>query len=285
MRWIGSTLALTAAMTAVSAIAADTLRLSPASEWTVRRENDSCLLTRQFGQGDQALQLDLRSYEPEGRFYVSAQGKLARPAAKARRIRIGFADVEHLAVPFRWGTLLGTPTFLLQPVFFLGPLAKDAERRMKDRMPVSSYAEPAIEAQIDTIAFEDGLAQEFVLETGSLFEPMEALRECSHRLADDWGVTFEQRQALSRVAVPADEMPWLSSTAFRRSLPRQTVWRLLLIVGEDGRVADCRLSAAVSPERAEAACAIARQKARFKSALDAEGQPTRDYWLLTMQPL
>lgn len=285
MRLFGLPLVLAVAANATPAHANDTLRLAPSSDWTIEKAADSCILSRRFGEGERTVQLYLRSYEPEGRFYVLVRGELARHASHAKKVRIGFADVEHLSVPYLSGTSEGEPGLLLQPVFSLGPLSKEAERRMKNRLAVSSYSDPAIEGKIDTIAFEDGLMQEFVLETGGLHEPMEALRQCSRELTKDWGVTLEERMSFSRVAAPQSNVRWIGTTDFQQHLSKRSLWTLLLIVGENGEVANCRISGAVSPQSAEAACSIARDRARFSPALDADGKPTKDYWLLTYQPL
>jgi hypothetical protein len=154
-------------------------------------------------------------------------------------------------------------------------LAKDAERRMKNHLPVLSYAEPEVEARIDSIGFHDGLAQEFVLEAGSLREPMDALRQCGRELTSGWEVTAEERQSLSRIAVPRGDLPWIRSRGFQQYLPERTMWRLLLIVGEEGRATDCQLMADIPVHAAQAACAVARENARFEPALDAEGKPER----------
>jgi hypothetical protein len=272
------------ALTANSAQAQDLPRLAPTSDWEIGTQGDSCLLLRRFGEGDQAVQLHLRTYEPEGRFFVQVFGALAQPSSTAERIRIGFSDVERMSVPYLSATVEGQPALLLRAVFSLGPLAKDAERRMKNHLPVLSYAEPDVEARIDSIGFHDGLAQEFVLETGSLREPMEALRQCGRELTSGWEVTAEERQSLSRIAVPKGDWPWIRSAAFQQYIRQLLLGRLLLIVGEEGRATDCHLMADIPPADADAACAVALGNARFEPALDAGGQPAKDYFLLTFQP-
>lgn len=56
---------------------------------------------------------------------------------------------------------------------------------------------------------------------------------------------------------------------------RQGIVRVALIVGPDGRVADCRVTTSSgTPVLDQTTCRIMRERARFRPARDAAGNPT-----------
>ncbi len=276
-------IALASAIT-LPAQAQEFVSLQPSSDWALTRTDDYCVIARNFGEGAQATHLDLRSYRPEGLFYVLVSGGLAQPVPTAERIRFVMGTGEYHDPTFVSGTIAGRTTTMLKPAFSLGPLAREAEERMAADLPVQSYSEPAAEAGVREFRFLDGMQPQFALETGSLGHVMDALRQCARQLPDDWGVSFEEHMALSRIAKPDGPFRWLGSRSFQRRLAEGSWWSLRLIVDETGRVADCHLTGAASEQDAARACETARDKARFEPALDADGNPARDYWLLTIQP-
>jgi len=284
MRLQSLTAILSLAALSVPATAQDFVMVQPSSDWALSMADGYCVIARNFGEGDQTVQLDLRSYEPEGRFYVLVSGDLASPSPTADRIRFVMGAAESFDVTFVAGMIAERKTIMLKPLFSLGPLPPETRERMEARQPVSAYADPEFEANIRELRFLDGLDQEFGLATGTLGPVMQALRQCTQLLTDDWGITFEQHMQLSRVALPSAQFRWIGSRRFQRQLAEGAFWTMRFIVDEEGRVAQCNITGAKSEEAAAEACEIAQSRARFEPALDAEGNPARDYWLLTSQP-
>lgn len=258
--------------------------LEPSSDWALSMTDDYCVIARNFGEGAESVQLDLRAYDPGALFHVLLSGPLAQPAPTAERIRFVLGTSEYYDPTFVTGTIGGRTSTMLKPVFSLGPLADGAAERLEASQPVSTYSNPEVEAAVREFRFLDGMQQQFGLKTGSMGHVMDALRVCARQLADEWGVTFAEHMALSRVARQEGPFRWLGSRGFQRRLAEGSLWSLRLLVGEDGRAVDCRLSGAASAADAEQACDMAKDRARFEPALDAEGNPARDYWVITVQP-
>jgi hypothetical protein len=264
---------------AVPARAQDALRLKPASPWSLDYAEDNCRLIRTFGEGDDQVIVGLTSYEPGGRFFLSAVGNPTKTFRSPDTVRATLDDVEGSRVRYLQANFDGRPGVIITNPISIGPLPEGLEQRMRARQPVLSYSDPAAEERVEAIGFVDGFEREFILETGSMRAPMKALKECTEELITHWDVA--PYRDLSRIAVPKSApWTWLEWRSYPRELRQPMLINYRLIVDPDGRVADCDVAAVdAASEFAKVTCSQLTEKGRFDPALGAYGEPVRSYFV------
>ena len=111
-----------------------------------------------------------------------------------------------------------------------------------------------------------------------------ALNACSQDLITYWGLDVAEHRALTKRPVLINERAFYEriingypSDALRAE--QMGTIRFLLIVGQDGKVEDCRESHVSLADRLDPKLCRAARRARFEPALNAEGQPMRSYFL------
>lgn len=207
---IGCALSMAVLTAATPAAAQDAVLLEPTSPWAIEYADDSCRLYRTFGSGPQQVVAGLTSYEPGGRFELSAVGELTKTFSRPDTVKIAIGDIESFGLRYLQVDFDGTPGLLIMNKISIGPLPEGVNDRLRNRQPVKSVSDPAIEEQVKTIGFVDGLEQEFILHTGSMKEPMNVLRECTEELITHWDIDVEAHDDLQRVASPQrPRRPWL----------------------------------------------------------------------------
>ncbi len=149
---------------------------------------------------------------------------------------------------------------------------------------VSEEARNAREEAIERVSIRGQFVREVVLETGSLYPVMTAMRVCLDNLVTSWGIDLETDRALTRRVQAVDMDHWKHPIIDRypgRSLRRgdQGYVRIRLMVSDEGRATDCVVQSAFNdPTLHEAACEGLLEHSRFEPALDASGSPVASYW-------
>lgn len=261
--------------------AQDLLHLRPASPWALEYADDSCRLVRTFGTGENEVTLGLTAYELGGRFFVSAVGNPTRTFRSPAYVRLSIGDIEDFNVRYLQVDFEGRPGILITNAISVGPLPDEARKQLESRRPVESFSDPAIEDQVETIGFIDGFEQEFMLHTGSLREPMRALKDCNAELLTHWDIDVAAHGGLTRIAFPkSPPYRWLRLRAYPREMRQPMLVNYRLTVDVEGGVAGCHVSGAPQDsEFAKATCGQLRKNGRFDPALDADGAPVQSYFV------
>lgn len=261
--------------------AQELVRLAPATPWALDYAKDSCRLVRTFGTGEQEVTVGLTSYASGAMFQLSAVGNLTRPVSTADTITIALGELEKFKVGFLKVDFGGRPGLLITNPISVGTPPPAAIEQMRRSLPVDSYSDPAVEAQVKTIGFIDGFQQEFEIETGSLRAPLKALKDCTVELVSHWDIDHAAHQGLTKGPTPqSGPEPWLQWSAYPREMRQPTMINFRLIVDTEGKVADCLVAdAEEGSEFARVTCELLREKASFTPALDANGQPVRSYYV------
>lgn len=113
---------------------------------------------------------------------------------------------------------------------------------------------------------------------------MKALRKCVDELLSHWGVDVERIKTATRMPVPkGNPGSWIGVSDYPKDLLRKGAQGLVnfrLSVDKNGRATDCHIQSSTRPEGFDkAVCEAISKKARFKPALDAEGNPFAAYWI------
>jgi TonB family protein len=240
----------------------------PTGPWRVDFGDSACVAERNYGTAEQPLMLVLKA-PPIGDVMQIAVLRDARwtPAepAEARVVIDG-------ASPLKTNLLMFTPKGAKQRVYLLN-------------MPSTDFARVR---QAKLLAFRSsGLNEIFAL---SGMQPLlKVMDDCVADLRRVWNIadaTGAEAPALARRAsgnvaryFDDDDYP----AAAVASLQGGTV-KFAMLVGEDGRVADCTI---IEPSGAAEldgqACAIVRERAKFEPARGKDGKPAKDAVLTSVR--
>ena len=272
------------------------VRLAPSSPWHLDYADDSCRLARQFGTGERTSFLLIERYRPGDSFRLSVVGKsfgAVRSNGEAM-LRFGPAESEQ-EVSFMEAETGETPTLIFSESLRIAPPTEheqEALERLKrsdeDHLFELAPIDPERERAATSLSVDASGISEMVFETGSLGEPFAALRKCMDELLTHWGIDVERHESRTRAALPIESPgTWLHSSDYPRSLLRkgaQGIVHFRLSVDSGGDVSDCHIQRSTRPEGFdEAVCDALMRRAKFKPALDAEGNSIASYYINTVQ--
>ncbi|WP_169817011.1 energy transducer TonB [Paraurantiacibacter namhicola] len=256
-------------------------------------DDDSCVLIRQFGEGDETAYLTMRRYGPGTRLQlvVTSKQRLGRQTefefkfdAEADWVEtIGF-DVE--AESDFSGVFFTTRLFTIEPPEHLKDstdvAAIDAFLESVDTVE----AEIAAASRADRLHLRKAFRPEIILLTGNLQKPMEAMRACTDDLLRSWGYDVEEQKSLTRPPRLVNRLEIGKSLEYPKEMERKgipAVLNLRLGVDENGNTLSCKLQLQLADPAFEAdTCERIMQTAKFEPALDAEGRPVASYYLLSV---
>jgi TonB family protein len=249
--------------------------MTPSTNWVLDYAEDSCALRRNFESSGEQATLELRQFGPGDSVQVILVSDTLSRTGRAPRVRFEPDDdyFEPMASLLLDDGQLGGVMYsdTLRPPALKGREAPDGDWPEGER----EARERAITGLSVTGSFERALT----LRTGTLGEPMKAMRTCLDELLTHWGLDAAAQRTRSRPVKPIDQMTWAKRV--RDSYPTEMLRanksgrvNIRLIVGPDGRPSSCipqKGSANFAFE--EHACKMAMQYARFEPALDAAGSP------------
>ena len=133
-----------------------------------------------------------------------------------------------------------------------------------------------------------GRSRPLVLKTGSLSKPFEALTTCVDNLVKSWGLDPAIVKTQTRGATPeSDPGNWIRSSDYPQGmlmLRQPAIVNFLLNVDANGAVTKCTIQETTYPKAFDdAVCNAVTKRARFKPALDANGQAVASYWQRTVR--
>jgi hypothetical protein len=256
--------------------------LAPTTDWVLDYAEERCSLIRGFGEGRDALRLQIDSY---GGLY-SLRMMLAGPAVAVSRkpegavvVQLTPDDRPRDATP----ALLGKAGVLDAASFNIafGPvsrgdrireiLAMDSQTR---RQELGLEWAPFVDATKSvTVRFDSGKTLDIRL--GKMTAPLTALRDCTINLWSSWGLDFASQENNSRAVKIRD------TTVARvlRSYPASMINSgnsayvpVRVMVDATGKATSCVIqSDAVLPQFRTAVCQGLMSD--FEPALDADGKP------------
>jgi len=292
---IAGMLALLAPVFSASAAApSSTIEIAPTSDWTVNYANDSCRLSRTFGEGENAMSLSFDRFEPGDDFMLTVGGyRLAGHKGDRTSLRFGpgvHGEIDGLdeaylsdltpALYVTSARLHDMPAAKLGAQEAPSGLARETAARMTR---TQHQIDPAVE---DSIASLDVIAKgkpSLRLKLGSLGKPMAALRTCTDDLLANWGIDLAAHRGLTRPAIPVGSPgDWLTSSDYPDEplMARQPgLVQVRLSVGVDGKPTDCFIQQSTRGAGfATTVCQALMRRGRFEPALGADGKPIASYW-------
>lgn len=224
--------------------------LQPSSRWQIDFGQTECIAVRQYAESDRNLHLVLKPYVVGERFEIAVieEGKADEPLSLEGLIQADGNEAGGPAVRFGDDAAGRTVT-----TWYL------------DEMEVLSGAKQ-VSLHFDNQAIELALTQSA--------EVVDALQSCRSQLGDYYNLSGAGIVAPPSGSVDVlrdDDWPLLASDDATES-----VFRALLLLDEEGKVAECSLlSFAGDALFVARSCALIRERARFEPAKGADGKAMR----------
>ncbi len=287
-----------AAVTPVPVNAAEPVRLRPSGPWVLNFAENSCQLTRTFGEGPTKTVLQLESAAPDEMDMLA----IGRP------LQTGADEVATMFLPVGGKPINGTvartakggePAILWRTVRLLPDEVQERLEKEFDekglhpdvRPPPKDLAEMAsVKAQhlefagkITQIVIQTRRDRAVVIETGPLGAPIKLFDQCGRDSLRDWGVDPDLDAKLVRRAWPLAINRWFNANDYPMAMARQhkeSVVKIRLLVDASGRVTKCTsLSHFDAPQFNQVVCAGIMKRARFAPAELADGTKVSSYYI------
>lgn len=257
---------------------------SPASAWSVDYGDDYCRLARSFTSeagAEVALALERIQAAPLMRLILVGQGLSVYRSAQG----IGYRFLPEGATmpPARFArsetaegqVWLNLGSVSLMPREFPAP--------GEEPKPFDRAAEQEAAGQVTGISFEGGLTTPITLETGSLKQPIAALQACADELLTHWELDAAAHQQMSRPAYPdGGTTGWIpTGTIGFGDFDKLTgsANEIRLMIDASGNVTGCQVHwPSLSHTTNRRLCDSLTRNAKFKPALDANGEPMASYF-------
>lgn len=260
---------------ALPAHAADkTLEMEPTTKWVLDYDRTSCKLARRFSSGDDVISAQFIAYNVGPGFELRLLGK---PLQMSRSREIGLAFGSEFPAR-RVATEVGQIGEDKLPLLFMG-----VHRLLPVSQGVVAEMSPEQEALVETVTVTMPGGKAYLLKTGSMAEPMEAMRTCLDDLVRSWGL---EPASLKRIVTPAEPIgspgKWIRSSDYPSSQLNDGTSSnvsFMLIVGENGKVEDCYVQSVTDDSVfGDIVCEKVRERARFQPAKDNAGRSVRSLY-------
>lgn len=271
------------AATAAQAQIAPTIVYHPVSPWIADYGEDYCRLSRTFSAGHSEVSVALERLQPGPMVRLIVVGEGMRPFDHADQIGYAFDPVGSSGEARYVRSVMadGRPFLSLDPVALAPPPEEEVS---PDALAIyDRTVEQEIAQGIAGFTFDEGLRSPVRVETGSLRAPIEALQVCADDLLTVWGLDANKHEAMTALPImnptPGGVLP--AGTVPYRELRKLGggINQVQLLVGADGKVAGCTIySPSLTTSVNERICDLARERASFEPAKDAEGHAMASLW-------
>lgn len=257
------------------------ISLPKTSKWEMRYDEDSCKLVAAFGQDAGKVVLIISRERPDDAFGIELYGKaLGYNNGSQVPMQLTFGSAPTLK---RTGLAMVMSSGERLPVVKIEGLRIDGRQGL-DNPEEAAQITPAAEAAVTTISFVKDSGRDYILQTGSMAEPLAAMRACTNDLLKYWGFDPAVEASLTRRPVPTgNPATWATDSDYPRGAliaGNSGLVTFRLDIGTDGMPYGCRILYRTSPDQfADLSCQLLLRRARFKPALDAAGKPVKSYYI------
>ncbi len=251
--------------------------IKKSGDWVVNFDENSCDLLAEFGTPKDPMVLKFTRYLPgddtdlmitgrrlqTGRAWFEASVDFGLGDSPIKRIAAGIMQAKR-------------PGIMMTGVYL------NAWGSLGEVLEVT----PAREAAITGVVIRVQGKKPFRLQFGPLDRPMKVMRQCLTDLVKSWGYDPAAIKVLRAPARPASSpASWVSDNDY----PTKSVMeghsgllRFRLDIDGNGKVAGCHILDRTDPDDfSSRTCNILTNRARFTPALDANGKPTRHFYVGT----
>lgn len=280
---MGIMLALGFASPEGGALAADTspAQIEPTSFWTLEGSEERCSLLRNFGSGNDQVQLQIDSFGRADQFTVTLVGRpVPRPMNLREHLRYGFdADAApRQRVPSTHGRS-GQASWVKFDTGFRPDhsVVDGSDRSIEGGFARSAEAFPPdtdFEGRVRSLSVRFDRNSHVDLALGNMAQPLGALRACLGELHQHWGLDPAEQKTVSRFPIPdpstvravmADYPDVMESQGMNAYIP------VRVMVGADGQPGACAAQIPdVEGDFTSAICGAMTR--RFTPAVDVSGR-------------
>lgn len=287
--WLGFGIALAIAHPAIALDGFQPKQLEPTSDWVLDYGEEYCGLVRNFGEGEDALTLQIADWGDFGGYHITIRGEgVPRPSNAVSEV--GFRVNSSLEME----TVTGFPGIDGESAnisFGLAVVKAGVRREREALWPEEQLWPWPVETEFERAADNwhiDYLDMEYALHTGSMNAPLEALRACRKDLYASWGLDAEAQFNLSAIALPEGNVVRDIVRKYRSSAQGSSngVFGVFIpvrvIVGLDGQAESCTIQVqSVDPHFGEAICSELMRS--YLPARDSAGNPVRSVYASPIQ--
>lgn len=276
-------LALAAGISCASAaLGREPVALAPTEPWRVHYAEDSCLMVRSFGQGDDRVAVRFEQTAPGHQFSLTLIGKSLKASEPFTRAATTFLPVgkrnayERVASGATTDSKL--PLLIFESVFLLGPVEKAEDLAAFDWTQAGSIDSMLVEFR----------GKSLLLGLGRMQKVLGAMDACTDELLTHWGLDAVAQRTLRQPPKPLSSPGnWLRGDDYpAEALAKggNAIVRFRLTVDATGKVIGCAVpSATQGPEFAKITCSGISKRARFDPALDKDGKPIASYYVSSVR--
>lgn len=263
--------------------------LQPSNNWELNYASERCRLTRTFGTGAEAIEVQFERFEPGVQFRLTLIGDPLRRGLKAEAATLQFGASEaSQELKFR-PAMVGstTPAWIFPGSTRIAALPEGVGPDSEEAADFSRLITPQRETDARQLDIGRPFRKLQRLNTGSLGPAFAALRKCTDEVLSSWGFDVEQHRNMTRPPKPIGNFyNWIGPRDYPRKLLAANangVVEFRLDVDETGKVSSCHIQQTTRPLGFDqAVCELLKKRAGFEPALDANGQPMRSYWRNTV---
>lgn len=244
-------------------IAPPSTPVAATGKWVMNYEPTLCTLSRQFGQGKDAVTFAVVKMP------FAERGDFLFQTASARPARVSA------------GSLVMEPSGRIAPVLIRNATSRDGKRQTS-LMTVDADTLAALPTSTGVRVKDSQSRIISAVALDKMPQAMTAMKACEDDLIGTLGIRPEDRAAVATKATPrtqpsswfgADDYP--VGAVIDGATGETRIW---WTIGLDGRVADCHVILTSGDARLDqATCAAIQRKARFVPAKNAAGQPVKDW--------
>lgn len=268
------------------------VRLQPSSKWHLDYADDSCRIARRFGDGESKVLFYIERYQPGDSFTMVAAGKPLKTSRDQTYVQFGAYEAEQKSNILRGSLEELKPALIFSTIQIAKtpPKRKTKDETSQVKVPniFGQKLSPEREAAVTWIRLKSGSSKAVILETGSLGEPMKAMRQCTADLLTHWGIDLEKHRDLANMPKPKGSPAyWLRAKDYPTTLLRQRQQGLVkfrLSIDDQGIPTQCHIQRSTRPEGFDTAvCEGLMKRARFEPARTRDGEAIASYWRSTVR--
>ncbi|WP_162301926.1 energy transducer TonB [Croceibacterium ferulae] len=266
------------------------LASAPGSNWVMDGAENSCRLIREFGEGDDRVNLLITQWSPGKSFSMVVAGRPLRRFDDGRPVEVQFGDAAGPLGPRPErpvkGTLGDNAAALIFHSVYLTPPPPDGANpaaRPPEYGTAAPMLPPAARAAADRIELVQG-RDRLRLEPTRLGDALAVLDDCSGQRLAEWGLDRAAHATMIQAPEPLNFEDL--SRRIQRYYPLAARMRgeqgnlhMRMLVDEAGIATDCTITAASETSRITTnACEQFTAEGLFLPALDAAGKPMKSFY-------
>jgi TonB family protein len=263
--------------------------IKPSGPWNAHYAEESCLLGRTFGTGDDQITFLISRFSPGEQFTLEINGKKIKSGEADSKAKIQFGSSEkEQNVDFVYGNR-GKD---LRAVFFRGGLRiagdTDEELKLLENRKKGEFVELAPigeerKAKVQFVSISGITKRPLILATGSLGKAFAELRKCTDNLVTSWGIDVAKHKKLQQPLKPTVSLDkWIIASDYPRNMlamGKRSLIHIRMIVDTNGTPTSCNIQQSNRlPEFDILVCKSLMKRAKFTPALDENGLPIISYW-------